>query len=54
VLSFTLIVSIATGIVFDSPGLQASRLDIITALKSEGACSIRVVSRLRALFVNAS
>jgi macrolide transport system ATP-binding/permease protein len=54
VLAFTLIVSIATGIVFGlAPALQASRLDIITALKSEGAWQHTGRSRLRALFVTA-
>ena len=54
VLAFTLIVSIVTGIVFGlAPALQASRLDIITALKSEGAWQHTGRSRLRALFVTA-
>lgn len=54
VLAFTLIVSIATGIIFGlAPALQASRLDIITALKSEGAWQHTGRSRLRALFVTA-
>jgi predicted permease len=55
VLSFTLAVSVATGIVFGlAPALQATRLDLVTALKSEkvfgrGARG----SRLRTLFVTA-
>jgi predicted permease len=54
VLAFTLIVSIATGIIFGlAPALQASRLDIITALKSEGSWKRTGRSRLRALFVTA-
>jgi predicted permease len=54
VLAFTLVVSIATGIIFGlAPALQASRLDIITALKSEGSWQRTGRSRLRALFVTA-
>ena len=54
VLAFTLIVSITTGIIFGlAPALQASRLDIITALKSEGSWKRTGRSRLRALFVTA-
>ena len=54
VLAFTLIISISTGIVFGlAPALQASRLDIITALKSEGSWQQTGRSRLRALFVTA-
>ncbi len=56
VLAFTFGVSVITGIVFGlAPALQASRLDIVMALKSEGALqgvgSSR--SRLRAVFVTA-
>ena len=54
VLAFTFLVSIATGIIFGlAPALQASRLDIITALKSEGSWQHTGRSRLRALFVTA-
>jgi predicted permease len=54
VLLFTLGVSVATGIVFGlAPALQASRLDLVTSLKSEGALQISGRSRLRAVFVTA-
>jgi len=54
VLGFTFLVSIATGIIFGlAPALQASRLDIVTALKSEGSWQNTGRSRLRAVFVTA-
>src|SRR5258705_1198162 len=54
VLAFTFLVSIATGIIFGlAPALQASRLDIVTALKSEGSWQNTGRSRLRAVFVTA-
>ncbi|HJY26554.1 MAG TPA: ABC transporter permease [Pyrinomonadaceae bacterium] len=55
VLAFTFAVSIITGIVFGlAPALQASRLDLVTALKSERVfLRGRHSSRLRTLFVTA-
>jgi predicted permease len=56
VLVYTFVVSVTTGIVFGlAPALQASRLDIVTALKSEDALARAGSrrSRLRAVFVAA-
>ena len=54
VLAFTLVVSVATGIVFGlAPALQASRLNIVMALKSDDALKVAGGhrSRLRNAFV---
>ncbi|MCA1593444.1 MAG: ABC transporter permease [Acidobacteria bacterium] len=56
VLVFTLAVSVATGFIFGlAPALQASRIDIVTALKSEDALgrASSPRSRLRSVFVAA-
>ncbi|MDT5262006.1 MAG: hypothetical protein QOC61_1010 [Acidobacteriota bacterium] len=54
-LAFTLIVSVVAGIIFGlAPALQASRLDIVTALKTEDSSRAGTRrSRLRAVFVTA-
>lgn len=52
VLGFTLLVSLVTGIVFGlAPALQASRADVLPALKDETAGGGHQRSRLRSLFV---
>jgi predicted permease len=55
VLVFTLAVSVAAGVFFGlAPALQASRIDIVTALKTEDASRAGTRrSRLRAVFVTA-
>jgi predicted permease len=54
VLSFTLVVSVATGIVFGlAPALRASRLDLVSGLKDGTPGSGQVRSRLRSILVTA-
>lgn len=52
VLGFTLLVSLITGIIFGlAPALQASRADVLPALKDETSIGGHHRSRLRSLFV---
>ncbi|HKS29937.1 MAG TPA: ABC transporter permease [Pyrinomonadaceae bacterium] len=52
VFGFTLLVSLATGIIFGlAPALQASRADVLPALKDEAGVGSYSRSRLRSLFV---
>ena len=54
VLSFTLAVSVITGIVFGlAPALRASRLDLVSGLKEGAPGSGQVRSRLRSILVTA-
>ncbi|HEX8720562.1 MAG TPA: ABC transporter permease [Pyrinomonadaceae bacterium] len=54
VLAFTLAVSVGAGLLFGlAPALQATRLDVVTSLKSEDARAGSRRSRLRSVFVGA-